>query len=107
MGIGIKSMFKDLGLEVQAQVNTDSSVARIISSTRCAGQVRCVGVRELWVQERVRGRGFSIIKVRGEDKLADGLTKRVERSKMEMYKERCGFVRPEGRHDLCPHLRDV
>ena len=30
MGIGIKSMFKDLGLEVEVQVNTDPSTARSI-----------------------------------------------------------------------------
>ena len=28
MGIGIKSMFKDLGLEVEIQANTASSAAR-------------------------------------------------------------------------------
>ena len=37
-GIGIKSMFKDPGLEVEIQVNTDSSAARSISS-------RMVGAR--------------------------------------------------------------
>ncbi len=78
MGIGIKSMFKDLGLEVEIQVNTDLSAARSISFRRGAGRVRHVEVREHWVQERVRRGELSIIKVRGEDNVADGLTTYVE-----------------------------
>jgi hypothetical protein len=53
MGVGIKSMCTDLGVEVEVQLNTDSSSARGISSRRGAGTVRHVEVRELWVQERV------------------------------------------------------
>ncbi len=33
----------------------------------------------------------SIIKVRGEDNVADGLTKQVEQSKMDIYMEKCFF----------------
>ena len=88
MGIGIKSRFKDLGLEVEVQGNTDSVAARSLSSRRGAGRVRRVEVRELWVQERVRRGELSIIKVRGDDIVADGLTKHVERSKNEMHMEK-------------------
>ena len=107
MGIGIESMFKDLGLEVEVQVNTDSSSARSISSRRGAGRVRHVEVRELWVQESVRRGELPIIKVRGAGNVADCLTKHVERSKMEMRMEMRCFVRREGRHELCPYLEDV
>ncbi len=86
MGIGIKSVCKDWGLEVQ--VKTDSSAAGSISSRRGAGRVRNVEARELWVQERFRRGGLSIIKVGGEDNVANGLTKHVERSNMEMYMEK-------------------
>jgi hypothetical protein len=75
MGIGIKSSFKDLGLKVEIQVKTDSSTAISISFRRGAGRVRRVEVGELWVQERGE---LSIIKVRGEDNVADGLPKQVE-----------------------------
>jgi hypothetical protein len=97
MGIGIKSVFMEMGLEVEAQVNMDSSAARSISSRTGAGRVRHVEVRELWVQEMVVRGELSIIKVRGgdvrgEDTVAEGLTKHVERSKTEVHMERCGFV---------------
>ncbi len=53
MGIGIKSLFNDLGFEVGLQVNTDSSADRSISSRKGAGPVRHVEVRELWRKESV------------------------------------------------------
>ncbi len=81
MGIGIKSMFKGLGLEVEVQVNMDSSAARSISSRKVSGRVRLVEVRELWAQGKVLSGELSIIKVRGEDNVADGLTKLDERNK--------------------------
>ncbi len=83
MGIGIKS------LEIEVQVNTDSSAARSISSRKGVGRVRRVEVRELWVQEKVRRGELSIIKVRWEDNVADGLTKHVDRSKLEKYTSSC------------------
>ncbi len=46
MGIGIKTVFKDLGWEVEIQVKTDSSAARSISSRRGAKRVRHVEVHE-------------------------------------------------------------
>ncbi len=107
MGIGIKSTFKDLGLEVKIQVNTDSSAARSMPSRRGAGRVRHVEVRELWAQQRVRSGELSIVKVRGEHNVADGVTKHVERSKMEMLMEKCGFALREGQCEFCPHLGDV
>ncbi len=54
MGIGIKSMFKGTWLEVEIQVNTDSSAARSMSSRRGAGRVRRLEVGEVVVLDRVR-----------------------------------------------------
>ncbi len=64
-------------------------------------------VRELWVQERVRRLELSIIKVRGQDNVADGLTKHVERNNMEMHMEKFGFTFRDGRHEQCHHLGDA
>ena len=97
----------DLGMEVEVQVNTDSSAARSIASRKGAGRVRHDEVRELWVQEKVRRGELSIVKVKGENNVADGLTKHVDRSKLDQYMKACGFVFREGRHDLCPHLGDA
>ncbi len=78
-GIGIKSLMEDLGLHVEVQVNADSSATRSVASRSGAGRVRHVEVRELSVQYKVSKKELSIVKVRGEDDAADGLTKHVDR----------------------------
>ncbi len=42
-------------------------------------------MRELWAQEKVRRGDLSIVKVKGENNVADRLTKHVDRSKLEKY----------------------
>ncbi len=39
--------------------------------------------------------------------VADGLTKHVERYKMDAYMKACGVVPKSGRHELCPYSGDV
>ncbi len=46
----------------------------------------------------------SIEKLKGEENVADGLTKRVDRQKMEQHMEACSMVRRSGRHELSPQL---
>ena len=106
MGIGIKSTFRDLGLEAEVQVNTDSSAARSLSSRRGAGRVRHVEVRELWAQDKVNSKELSIVKVGGEDSVTD-FAKHVDRFKFDLHMKFCGFTFREGRPELCPHLGDV
>ena len=104
VGLGMKSLFEDLGVSVKVRVNTDSSAAKSITSRKGAGRVRHIEVRELWVQEKVNRGELMITKVKGEDNVADGLTKHVDRAKMEKYMAECGIRFVKGRHELCPHL---
>ncbi len=94
-------------MEIDAQVSADSSAARSISSRRGAGRARHVEVPKLWVQEKVRRGNASIIKVQGEDNVADGLTKHVDRNKLEKYVKEWGFAFRDGRHDICLYLGDI
>ncbi len=79
---------EDLGLSVKVQVNTDSSAAKSITARKGAGRVR----------------QLRIVKVRGEDNVANGLTKHVDMQKMEQYMEACGSVRKSGIHEFSPAL---
>ena len=49
---------------------------------------------------------LKIVKVKGEENVADGLTKHVDRQNMEQYMKACGMVRRSGRHELSPQLGD-
>ncbi len=54
MGMGMKGLLADLGVEVKVQVNVDLSAAKsVASSWTGVGRVRHTVVRELWVQGRV------------------------------------------------------
>ena len=101
MGLGMKVLMEDLGVGVEVQVNTDSSAAKSITARRGAGRVRHIEVRELWVQDRVAKGELKIVKVKGEENVAD-----VDRQKTEQYMEACGMVRRSSRHDLSPQLGD-
>ena len=102
MGLRMKGLMEDLGIEVGVQVNTDSSAAKSIASRRGAGRVRHIEVRELWVQDRVARGELTIVKVKGEHNVADGLTKHVDRTKMDEYMKKRGLARRSWRHELCP-----
>ena len=58
----------------------------------------------MWVKDRVAKGELSIAKVKGESNVADGLTKHVERNKMDEHMKACGVVRKRGRHELYPYL---
>jgi hypothetical protein len=100
----MQSLFRDLGVDVEVQINTDSSTGKSVASRRGAGKIRHLDTRELWIQERVAKGDIVIEKVRGEDNVADGLTKHVDKAKMEQFMKECGFVKKEGRHELSPAL---
>ncbi len=59
------------------------------------------------MQERVCKIELSIIKLRGDEDVADGLTKHVERNNMDVYMDKRGFALRDGRHVLCPHLANA
>ncbi len=44
--------------------------------------------------------------MKGEESVADGLTKHVERAKMDYYMKERGFAWRSDRHELCPRLGD-
>ncbi len=106
IGLGMKGLLGDLGVEVKVQVKAGSSAAKSLASRRGIGRKRHVEVRELWVQVRVAKGELSVVKVKCEEKVADGLTKHVDRQKMEQYVEACSMVRRSGGHELCPRLGD-
>ncbi len=77
-----------------------------IVSRRGAGRVRLIEVRELRVQDRVAEEELSVVKVKGEENAADGLSKHVDRKMMEQCMEASRMVRRSGRHELCPRFGD-
>jgi hypothetical protein len=77
--LGLQSLAKDLGFEVQVRVYADSSAAIGICKRSGIGRVRHLAVGQLWVQEKVRSGEITLCKVLGTENPADILTKHVPR----------------------------
>ena len=74
-GIGMCSLAEDLGWRMKIRVWTDSSGGKAAASRRGLGKLRHVELKYLWVQELVRSGKIKMMTVRGEDNVADHLTK--------------------------------
>ncbi len=66
--------------------------------------MRHVEVRELWVQNQGANGEPSVVKVKGEENVAHGLTKHVDRHKMAQHMEAYSMVQRSGRREFCPRL---
>ncbi len=58
------------------------------------------------MQDHVAKGELEIKKVKGEESIADGMTRHVDRAKMDYYMKECGFARRSNMHELCPRLGD-
>ena len=75
--LGMLALARDLGVSLEATVNTDASVALGIIQRQGLGKLRHVSTQFLWIQEKVRTDAFDIAKVQGHNNPADNLTKNV------------------------------
>ena len=56
IGIGLRSMLRDFGVEVSIRVNTDASAAKGIANRKGLGKVRHIAVNQLWIQDSLKRR---------------------------------------------------
>ncbi len=64
--LGIQSVARDLGVELQPEVHADSSAAIGICRRCGIGKVRHLAVAQLWVQDLVRSKACRLHKVLGQ-----------------------------------------
>ena len=82
--LGLQSMLRELGLNKDIKLRTDSSAAEGFSSQRGLGRMRHLEVKELWLQEAVcRGR-LHLCKVKGDENPADLFTKYLGQREVEV-----------------------
>merc|ERR1711973_531261 len=65
VGLGARSVLRDLGCSVRICVMTDSSAAKGMASRKGLGKVRPVEVNQLWVQQKVGNGEIELRKVEG------------------------------------------
>ena len=91
-GLGLRSYFADLGLEMDVVIQSDSNAARAFASRRGLGKQRHVMTRYLWLQERVRCKHLQIVKIHTDDNCSDILTKSVSHGTLEKHMKSMGFL---------------
>ena len=102
--LGIAGVFKDMGIQYDVVLYTDSSAAKGISSRRGLGKVRHIELNQLWLQDQVARGKISVRKIKGEDNISDSLTKHSnpERIKQTMNGTLQKIV--QGRHNIMPNV---
>ena len=65
-GIGLQTLAKDLGWDLELRLFVDSSAAKAIASRKGLGKVRHLEVRHLWLQQAVREKKVVLRKVEGK-----------------------------------------
>ena len=91
IGIGLQSVARDLGIQLNLKVMTDASAAIGVCRRRGLGKIRHLATADLWIQERLRGGDFELVKVAGQDNVAEVLTKHVDRSTLERHLQAMGL----------------
>ena len=105
LALGLQSLAKDLGIELNVHIYTDATAAIGICRRRGLGKIRHLHVSDLWVQDRLKRKDFTLTKVAGANNPADLLTKHVSRDIMKKHMDMIG-IRPEvGRAGSAPTLK--
>ena len=102
IGLGLKSMMGDLGIEVAVKINTDASAAKGMANRRGLGKVRHIAVNQLWIQDRIARGDLTINKVNGKENIADNLTKHVNSEDIRVHLHKTGQSLEQGRHSIAP-----
>ena len=107
IGLGVRSMFADLGINMNIEVLTDATAAKGIATRKGLGKVRHMAVHYLWVQERVAQGDLKLSKVWGKENPADLLTKYLDFQSIQKFANLVGLEYLEGRAAAAPSIGGI
>ena len=107
VGLGIQSMLRDMGIDVELEVLTDAAAASGIAKRKGLGGVRHIEVHYLWIQERIAKNHLKLLKVWGHENPADLLTKHLDAKTIRRYLQLFGIEVLEGRSAEAPELSSL
>ena len=102
--IGLRSIAKDLNIQLTLDILTDATAAIGVCRRRGLGKIRHLHTADLWVQDRVRQKDFTLTKVDGKNNVADILTKFVDRRTLETHVKNLGLMIDWGRAESAPSI---
>lgn len=102
--LGLQSLLRDLGIELDIRIHTDATTGRAIATRRGLGKVRHIAVNELWMQEKVANGMMSIHKIKNKFNLADLLTKYLSKDDINQIVDYMQHEFRDGRSLAAPEL---
>ncbi len=102
VGLGMKSIAADLGIELRIRMFTDSAAAKGIMTRRGLGKLRHIEVGYLWLQDIVAKKKVLVHKVKGEDNPADLGTNHLSGEVIQRHLQALGYYFEEGRSTAVP-----
>ncbi len=102
VGLGMKSIAADLGIELRSRMFTDSVAAKGIMTRRGLGKLRHIEVGYLWLQDVVAEKRVLVHKVKSEDNPADLGTKHLPGDVIQRHLRTLGFHFESGRSTVVP-----
>ena len=92
-GIAIQSYCRDLGMELNVRIGTDSSACKGICARTGIGKLKHLDVQLLWLQDAVCREKVELVKIRGDRNPADLMTKHLGSQLIASNLARLGFER--------------
>ena len=102
--LGLRSVAAGLGVTWSITIQTDSTAAVGICRRKGLGKIRHLAAADLWVQDRLRCKDFSLLKIPGVDNVADVLTKHVDRATLCKHMRSMELKQIAGRAELAPQI---
>ena len=103
--LGLQSLANDLGITLGVEILTDATAAIGICRRRGLDKIRHLHVADLWIQDRLQRKDFSLTKVLGADNPADILTKHVPKDILMKHMRFIGIRAEAGRAASAPTLQ--
>ena len=100
--MGLRAMYKDLGLGLKLRVHSDAAVATGTARRRGLGKLRHLDCEDLWIQSKVRSKDVELLKALGTKTPADILTKYVDPETLKSALSRINMVVESGRPASAP-----
>ena len=97
-------MAKDLGLTWGVRVSTDAAAAVGICRRRGLGKIRHLATADLWVQDRLKKKDFSLVRIPGVSNPSDILTKHVDRTILDKHLATLNLRYEDGRAVSAPSI---
>ena len=102
--LGLVAVARDLGMTWGIKLQTDANAAIGICRRRGLGKIRHLATSDLWIQDRLRAGDFTLVKIAGEQHVANILTKHVDRRTLSRHVTALGMRLEEGRASSAPTL---